>query len=135
MGPVLFNIFLNALFFFLNDIQVLNFEDHTTPFVYSQNLAELVKKLEENSDLAINWFQNNYMKLNTDKCHLLVSGSKYEHFWTQIGKDKIKENNKVKFLGMTTDNSLKFDTNINNICTEVSQKLSVLSRMRNILNC
>ena len=135
MGPVLFNIFLNALFFFLNDIQVFNFADHTTPFVCSQNFAELVKKLEENSDLAINWFQNNYMKLNTDKCHLLMSGSKYEHFWTQIGKDKIRKNNKVKFLGMTTDNSLKFDTNINNICTEVSQKLSVLSRMRNILNC
>ena len=29
------------------------------------------------------------MKLNTDKCELLMSGSKYEHFWTQIGKNKI----------------------------------------------
>ena len=34
--------------------------DNTTPFVCSQNLSELVKKLEENSDLAINWFKNNY---------------------------------------------------------------------------
>ena len=37
-------------------------------FVCNQNLAEVVKKLEENSELAIDWFQNNYMKLNTDLC-------------------------------------------------------------------
>ena len=100
LGPILFNILLNDLFFFLNDIQVCNFADDTTPFVCSQNLAEVVKKLEENSDLAINWFQNNYMKLNTDKCHLLISGSRYEHFWAQIGKDKIWEGGEVKLLGI-----------------------------------
>ena len=89
LGPVLFNIFLNDLFFFLDDIQVCNFADNTTPFVCIQNLPEVVKKLEKNTDLAINWFQNNYMKLNIDKCHLLMFGSKYEHFWGQIGKDRI----------------------------------------------
>ena len=47
LGPVLFNIFMNDLFFFLNDIQVCNFTYDTTPFVCSQNLAEVVQKLEE----------------------------------------------------------------------------------------
>ena len=59
----------------------------------------------------------------------LVSGSKYEYFWVQIGKDRIWEDNKVKHLGMTIDNSLKLDTHINNICTKASQKLGVPSRM------
>ena len=80
MGLALLNIFLNDLFFFLNDTQVCNFAGDTTPFVCSENLAEVVKKLEENSDLVINWFQNNYMKLNTDNCRLLMSGFKYENF-------------------------------------------------------
>ena len=131
LGPVLLNIFLNDLFFFFNDIQVCNFADDTTPFACSQNLAELVKKLEENSDLGINCFQNNYMKLNTDTCHLLKSGSKYEHFWSQIGKDKVWEDNEVKPLGITIDSRLKFNTHINNNCTKANQKLSVLSRIRN----
>ena len=56
LGPVLFYIFLDKLFFLLNDTQVSNFPDDTTPFVCGQNLAEVVKKLEENSDLATNWF-------------------------------------------------------------------------------
>ena len=34
-------------------------------------------------------FEDNYMKLNSGKCHLLISGHKYEHQWTQIGKDII----------------------------------------------
>ena len=87
LGLVLFNIFLNNLFFFLNDIQARNFADDTTPFDCGQKFAKVVKKLEEISDLAINWFQDNYMKVNTDKCHLLMSGSNYEHFWAQIDKD------------------------------------------------
>ena len=60
LGPILFNIFLNDLFLFLNEIQVCNFADDTTPFVYSQSLSEVVQKLEENSDLAIKWFKYNY---------------------------------------------------------------------------
>ena len=36
------------------------------------------------------------MKLNTDKCHLLMSEFKYEHFWAHIGKGKIWEDNEVK---------------------------------------
>ena len=31
--------------------------------------------------LAIRWFENNYMKLSTDKCHLIVSGYKHEQVW------------------------------------------------------
>ena len=61
------------------------------------------------------------MKLNTDKCHLLMSGSSYKNCWAQIGKNKIWEDNEVKLLGITINNSLKFDTCINNICTKVNQ--------------
>ena len=76
----------------------------------------------------------NYMKLNSDKCHLLLSGFKYEHIWAQIGKDKIWEDSEAKLLGVTIDNNLKFDCHINNICTKANQKLSILSRMRKVLS-
>ena len=38
------------------------------------------------------------MKRNTDKCHLLISGTDYEHSWTNID-DKICDSNEVKPLG------------------------------------
>ena len=55
------------------------------------------------------------MKLSTDKCHWLVSGTKYKHSWAKIDDDKIWEINQVKLLGVTIDNKLKFDSHIANI--------------------
>ena len=67
---------------FLTNMNICNFSYDTTPFVSDETLESVLDKLEENSKLAIFWFENNCMKLNTDKCHLLVSGTKYEHSWT-----------------------------------------------------
>ena len=36
--------------------------------------------------LATYWFENNYIKLNTDKCHLTVLSYKYEKVCAIIGK-------------------------------------------------
>ena len=36
----------------------------------------LINRLEHDSYLATEWFENNSIKLNQDKCHLLVSGIK-----------------------------------------------------------
>ena len=90
--------------------------------------------LEHDSTIAICWFESNYMKLNTDKCHLLVSGNKNEHMWAKVGNDKIWESNTVKLLGITIDNQLKFNEHVLNICKKASRKLSALSRMSNFLS-
>ena len=65
LGPLLFNIYLNDLFFALKDIEVCNFADDTTPFVCDLDLNTTLKKLEENSAMALTWFETNYMKLNS----------------------------------------------------------------------
>ena len=38
---------------------------------------ELLINLEHDSTLLVQWFEENYMKLYKEKCHLLVSGHKY----------------------------------------------------------
>ena len=84
--------------------------------------------------LAISWLENNYMKLNTDKCRLIVSGYKHEQVWANIGKDLIWESNDVKLLGVTIDRDLKFDKHVLKLCSKANQKLSALSRMTNLLS-
>jgi len=134
LGPLLFNIYLNDLFFMLKEIEVCNFADDTTPFVCDQELFVVIEKLEKHANLAIVWFENNFMKLNTDKCHLLVSGHKFEHVFLKVGEDTIWESDKVKLLGITIDKELKFDEHVSHICLKANQKLSVLSRMCNFLS-
>ena len=76
--PLLFNIYLNDLFFFLKYVGTCNFSHDTTTYISDGSLENVLKSLKKNSMLAITWFENNYIKLNTGKCHLIVSGYKLE---------------------------------------------------------
>ena len=95
----------------------------------NNNLDLILNELEQNSNTAIDWSQNNYMKMNSDKCHLLVAGHKCKQLWTKIGTDLIWENNSVKLLGITIDNHLKFDKYISFLCATANRKLSALARI------
>ena len=59
--------------------------------------------------MAIVWFGNNYMKINSDKWNLLILDTKAEQVCAQLGNHKILKTRAVKFLGVTIDNNLKFD--------------------------
>ena len=48
------------------------------------NLKSVLEKLEHYSELAIAWFEISYVKLSTDKCHLLISGNKNEYMWAKL---------------------------------------------------
>ena len=98
LGPILF-IFLNDLFFVLKNTDVCTFADDTSP-ACDINLDELLMHSEHESALAECWFESNYMKLNTDKCYLIISGNKHESFWAVIGNDRVWESNYVKLLGI-----------------------------------
>ena len=69
----------------------------------------------------------NYMKLNTDKCHLLISGNKNEYMWGK--KDIVWESNDVELLGVAKDNNLRFDKHVSNICLKANRKLSASTRV------
>ena len=80
--------------------------------------------MAKNSESAVTWYEKNYMKLNTDKCHLIISGTKYEHVWVKLGKDKIWKSNNLKLLGVKMNNELKFDEHIFNICLQANWTFS-----------
>ena len=120
-------------FVFLQDINICNFANDTTLFVCDKTPESVLDELEENSELTIFWFESNYMKLNTDKSHLLVYETKYEHSRAKVGDDKIWKSNKVKLLSLVIDNKLKFDNHIASICLKTNQKLSVLSGLADLL--
>ena len=88
LGPLLFNIYINDLFFLTKFTDACNFADDATFFACDNDLNHLMERLEHYTKLVIEWFENNYMKLNEDKCHLLV-GHRYETLWANIGKTRI----------------------------------------------
>ena len=130
LGPILFNIYINDLFYLLVD--VCNFADDTTLYACDTSLDNIINQLEDNALTAIIWFENNYMKLNEDKCHFLTSGSP-EHLWIKVGTEKIWESQVEKLLGMKVDKDLSFEVHLKSLCKKVNQKVSALARIAGIL--
>ena len=114
--------------------QVCNFADDTTFYVCDKDLSVLINRLEHDTSLAVEWFENNFMKLNQDKCLLLVSGHKHETVWAKIGETKIWEGNKQKLLAVVIDRNLNFDENVFYLCKKAGRKLSVLARLSNYMS-
>ena len=134
LGSILFNIYLNDLFYLTEMTQVCNFADGTTFYVCDKYLNTLINRLEHDTTLAIDRFEKNFMKLNQDKCHLLVSGHKHETLWAKIGETKILESNKQKLIGVAIDRNLNFDEYVFDLCKKAGRKLSVLARLSNYIS-
>ena len=121
----LFNIYLNDLFLFLEETEVCNYVDDTAIYTYGPNVENVVPKVEKDA-LAISellWFANNHMKLNEDKCHLMIFGGKSNEVSVQIGEANVKESKEEKVLGVIFDQTLSFEQHVKTLCKKASQKL------------
>ena len=113
---------------------VCNFADDTTLSAFGTNLEDLLHNLEYDTQSAIVWFDNNYMKLNQDKCHFLITGNVIEHLWAKVGDELIWESAEEKLLGVTIDKNLNFNSHLSSLCNKVGQKVTVLSRIVKLLS-
>ena len=81
---------------------------------------------EKDTSTAFTWFQNNYLKGNSGKSHLLTTSDNVLQInvgWNQLSSSKYKE-----ILGILTDYKLTFENHLLNIVQKVNQKLHVLER-------
>ena len=113
-------------FLILESTYFTGYADDNTPFLVRDNITDVIKALEEIGESLVNWFSNNEMKLNTDKCHLLLNGQ--EPNTLKIGDLHINNSLSEKLPGITFDCKLKFNKHIEDICQKASQKLNAFAR-------
>ena len=72
LGPLLFNIFINDLFFFVEHSDICNYADDNSLSVADVSIDHIISKLELDIRSLDEWFQNNYMLLNQEKCQFMI---------------------------------------------------------------
>ena len=102
----MFNIFLADEVFTLNNIEIANYADVTTPYVVSDDIDDLLVSLEKFWKDLLKRFDDNFMKINPGKCHLLVSS--HENLRMEIGDFKIEISTCKWLLGVHFHNRLTF---------------------------
>ena len=133
LGPLLFNIFINDLFYLFDDIDVCNYADDTTLHACDANLKTLVERLECAANKAVDWFKHNHMKLNPNKCHLLICGHKYECILANIEGATVIESYEQKPLGIYMGRDLTLENHVQYLCKNAGRKLNALARLCKIL--
>ena len=135
LGPLLFNVFINDIFYFIVQSILYNYADDNTLSFIHKDLLHLKSVLEQESQILISWFDQNLMKANPDKFQAICIGKKthdnIESF--QIGQTNIKCDDSVTLLGINIDYMLKFDAHVSEICKKASKQLAVLKRLGGFL--
>ena len=90
---------LADLFFIVNNTDIANYADGNTPYATANDIDSLIASLEEASKFLFTWFDNNLMKSNADKCHLLVSSN--EKVTIKKGSHEIANTKHEKLLVYT----------------------------------
>lgn len=139
LGPILFNIFINDLFLFMEKCDLYNYADDNTLSVSGKTMDYVIEALRSDTSMAIDWLTNNFMQANPEKfqvmCMKPIKAYKEQlpdHL--EVNGVKILRDTQVKLLGLTIDDRLKFDVQVNNICTKASKQLNVLNRFKHVFN-
>ena len=132
LGPLLFNLFLNDIFYFSSNSEIANYADDNTVYGTNDTLQGLLDTLEAETSTLLKWFQNNEMKSNEDKCHLFVV--KNEQGNIQLGNENISASPSIELLGVSIDNNLDFKEHVSKLCKKGNQKLHALARISKYLS-
>ena len=131
LGPLLFNIFINDIFYFIEHGTLYNYADDNTLSYADNDFERLICILEKEISVLIEWFKINCMQANPDKFQAIAVGNKTyaKKPVFNIESAEITCDDVVKLLGIDIDYQLNFNIHIKNICRKASQQLNVLKRI------
>ena len=111
----------------MNNTELASYADDNTPYAVGNNIEELIVKLQNASKTLFQWFNDNQMKSNPDKCNFICSTSKKVSLIVE--NKEINNSTHERLLGVKIDPKPPFNTHKDDICKKASLKLNALSRI------
>ena len=100
VGPILFSLSVNDLFYIIEKAAIFNFGDDNTLSAFSKTIEGLLHILQSESLKTIKWFKENKMIVNVDKFQvLLIDKRKQDHTneVVQIEEQGIKQSFQLNY--------------------------------------
>ena len=111
----------------MSDTDFASYADNNTPYVSAGTIDEVIKSLETASVKLFKLLADNQMKVNQDKCNLIVS--KNENVSVDTGPSEIEKASCVKLLSVLVDSRLNFNEHLDAIIKKAIRKINALSRI------
>ena len=123
LGPLLFNIHLCDLFYFLEDLDIASYGNDTT--TYTLKKESVIIAVGTSSSLLFGWLNNNLMKANSDKSHFIMTCAEAT---TAMIDGLPNDSSKAEVFLRISDHELKFDNHVKNLCKKASLKHNALAK-------
>ena len=136
LGPLLFNIFINDLFRFIEKCTLYNFADDNSMSYSSSTLQTVLSNLLIDCRIAVEWFSNNGMKANPNKLQFMIlSPNSADDIELKLDENStLRSEKSVKALGVIIDNRLTFSDHISACCLKAARQLNALARFSKYLD-
>ena len=137
LGPLLFNISINDIFFIDNDVTIYNYADDNC-VSYAHNDIDIIKNvLECDVKKMLYWFKINSLEANPSKFQSTLLKNKNvnaEDFNIIVDNDTIDLTASMNVLGINIDDKLNFNSHVSNMCNKAGRQLNVLQRLKGSLD-
>ena len=137
LGPLLFLIFINDIYNSNDFFKFILFaDDSTLSTILPSNSPKLITKTLNFELSKVNkWLVSNKICINEDKTKYIIFSykRKIKLSTIKIGKNKIKETDHTKFLGIFIDNKLTFRQHANYLRSKISKSIGVLYKLNKFL--
>lgn len=124
LGPLLFLIYVNDLPYYIKSARVTLYADDTSLLVSGESVQELTLRSNAAEEAVKAWFLANKLELNTDKTQNIIFSL----------NPRVYSGKTVKHLGVSLDDSLRWEEHVNRLCGKLSAQLFVLRRLRGVLD-
>ena len=102
--------------------------------IYATNNTKqgILDNLEAEATKVVEWFCDNEMNANEDKCYLFII--KNNESTAKLGNEEVFAEKSIKLLGLTIDNQLNFKERLSELLKKGNQKFHALVRISKYLN-
>ena len=135
IGPILFAIFINDLASLFDKCSFHLYADDTVLY-YSDKDPQVVESvLNDELNKVFKWMNENKLKLNCTKTVGMLLGTRYmlarhDNLHFKINDINIKNVESVKYLGLLIDRELKWNIQIEKMCSKIGKMIGFLGRLR-----
>ena len=138
LAPLLFLLFINDLPNTLLNSDIIQFADDTTIYMSELTTIDIQTPLQLDINNVENWFSNNKVTINHDKCVLMNFGTNHKLrnstiLLYKLNNTVLKNVENCKLLGIHFDQCLSFDIHCSELCKKLNSRFFLFKRLKDFI--
>ena len=139
LGPLLILLYINDIAMCCTSDMIRIFADDTGIFIQGKDINGIIESAKETMKNVETWFSENRLTLNTEKtCFVIFKSNRwgYRHIPDKLefGNKEINRVSSVKYLGLILDESLNWNSQVNEVCKNIKRYFPIFYNIRQYIN-